>query len=190
MAISQVSISSNALLILGANPISSVEESTDRARICASLWDYVRDDLLRSHPWNCCTKRIVLAADVATPAYDYSYQFTLPSDFIRLCSVGEYGHEPDHMLEGGKILCDESTLNLRYIYRNEDLGTWDSMLIQAMTLALAARIAYAITQSTSMEQVRVQELQAHLKQARAIDGQDNPPETFGNFHLLATRYGA
>jgi hypothetical protein len=190
MAISQVSICSNALLILGAQPISSMDDANDRARLCNSLWDTTLDNLLRSHLWNCAIKRTSIAADSTAPAYDYSYQYTLPSDFLRLIAVGEYGHEPDHRVEGRKILCDDTPLKLRYVYRNTDVGTWDSMLVQAMTLSMAARMAYAITQSASMEQTRNQELQAHMKQARAIDGQDDPPETMGDMRLLAARYGA
>jgi hypothetical protein len=44
----------------------------------------VRDSLFRSHPWNCLQKRVALAADTATPAWGFSYQFTLPADCLRL----------------------------------------------------------------------------------------------------------
>ena len=187
---SQISISSNALIMLGAQPISDVNENNDRARIAAALFPEVRDQLLRSHFWNCCTKRVSIAADSDAPAYDYAYQYTLPSDFIRVVVCGEYGMESDHRVEGRKILCDDTPLNLRYIFRNEDVGTWDALLVHAMTLSMAARMAYAITQSASLEQVRFQELQQLLKQARAVDGQDDPPETMGDFRLLAVRSGS
>lgn len=62
------------------------------------------------------------------------------------------------------------------------------MLVHCMTLAMAARMAYAITQSASLEQTRLQELEMALKRARAIDGQDEPPETFGDNRLLGSRY--
>lgn len=185
-----VSICSNALLMLGAQPINSLSDDNDRARICNNIFDSVRDDVLRSHFWNCATKRATIAPDVSTPAFDYSYQFTLPSDWIRIVSCGEYGYEVDYRQEGRKILCDESSLKLTYIYQNTDVSTWDVSLANAMQYAIAAKIAYAITQSTSMAQLMDQQLGMYMKRARAIDGQDNPPETMGDFPFMAARYGA
>jgi len=182
-----VSICSNALLLLGAQPINSLTENNDRARLCNSLFEVIRDDVLRSHFWNCCIKRVAIAADSTAPAYDYSYQFTLPSDWIRNISVGLYGRECDYRCEGRKILCDESTLYLKYIYKNEDVSTWDSSLVNAMHHAIAARIAYAITQSASLAQAMDQQLSMFMKRARAIDGQDEPPETMGDFPLINAR---
>lgn len=184
-----VSICSNALLSLGAQPINSLSENNDRARLCNSLWETVRDDVLRSHFWNCAIKRTTLAADVDTPAFDYSYQFTLPTDWIRNVQVGEYGYESFYRCEGRKILCDESSLKLVYVYRNESVGTWDVSLINAMTYAMAARMAYPITQSASQAQLAEQQLAMYMKRARAVDGQDDMPETMGDFPLIAARYG-
>lgn len=185
---SDVSICSNALLMLGAQPINSLSENSDRARLCAGLFETTRDDVLRSHFWNCATTRTTIAPDVATPAFDYAYQFTLPSDWIRTISVGEYGYETDYRQEGRKILSDESSLKLTYIYKNTDVTTWDVSLVKAMTHAMQAALAYPITQSASMAQVADQQLAMYMKRARAIDGQDTPPETMGDFPLMNSRF--
>lgn len=183
-----VSICSNALLMLGAQPINDLAEDLDRARLAANLYPSVRDDMLRAHPWNCAVKRVVLSPDSNPPAFGYAYQFPLPSDWLRILSVGDYGAEIDYRIEGRMLLADESAPKLRYIFRNKNESTWDSMLVHCMTLAMAARMAYAITQSASLEQTRLQELEMALKRARAIDGQDDPPETFGDNRLLGSRY--
>lgn len=183
-----VSICSNALLMLGAQPINDLAEDLDRARLAANLYPSVRDDILRAHPWNCATKRVILAPDATPPSFGYSYQFPLPMDWLRTLSVGDYGVEIDFRHEGRMLLADDSALKLRYIFRNEIESTWDSMLIHCMTLAMAARMAYAITQSASLEQARIQEMEMALRRARAADGQDDPPETVGDFRLLSSRY--
>lgn len=185
---SVVDICSAALVSLGAQPISSLSDSTDRARACASLWPIVRDDVLRDHPWNCAIKRTQLAALSDAPAYDYAYQFVLPADFLRVVSVGADGYEEDHKIEGGKILADSSPLKLRYVYRNEAAETYDSQLTQAMVLAMSARLAYAITQSSGMESQRADMYARHMQRARAIDGQDDPPQTLGDSPLIASRF--
>lgn len=183
-----VSIASNALLMLGANPINDFSEDADRVRLASNIYAQVRDKLLRSHPWNCAIKRVVLSPATEAPAYGYSYQFPLPGDWLRTLSVGEPGEEIDFCTEGQMLLADDSVLKLRYIFRNETESTWDTMLVDVMTQAMSATMAYAITQSTSKEELEFKKLEMALKQARAVDGQDDPPETLGDFRLLAARH--
>jgi hypothetical protein len=183
-----VSICSNALLMLGAQTINDLNEDNDRARLASNLYPQIRDDIIRSHPWNCCVKRVILSPDVTPPEFDYSYQFTLPSDWARTLSVGDYGYEEDYKTENGKILANTNVLKLRYIYNNTNEGSWDDLLVGVMSLAMAAVMAYAISQSASLAQVHAAKLDDAMRKARAIDGQDDPPQTFGDFRLLNSRY--
>lgn len=185
-----VSICSNALLMLGAQTINSLDEDNDRARLASNLYPQVRDDMLRAHHWNCAVKRVVLSPLADAPAFDYTYQFQLPSDWLRTLQVGQYGYEVEYRTEANRMLCDESVLYLRYIFRNENEATWDPTLVQVMTRAMAAAMAYGITQSAAKEEVEYRKLEMALKQAKSIDGQDDPPETLGDFRLLTSRYSA
>jgi hypothetical protein len=62
-----VSICSNALLRLGAAPINSFEEADElgsniqQVRLAGNLWPTVRKAILRAHPWNCATTRVLLS---------------------------------------------------------------------------------------------------------------------------------
>lgn len=188
MSATAVSICSNALLRLGAQTIASLEESNDRARIAANLYESVRDSTLRSHPWNCAVKRVILAPDTTAPAFDFSAAFTLPGDWLKTLQVGLDGYHVDYRTESGKIMASGTSLPLRYIWRNTVPSTWDAMLIEAMQLAMAAAMAYGITKSASMVEVHEKKLQMHMKRCRAADGQDDPPETLGDFPLLQSRF--
>lgn len=185
-----VSICSNALLMLGAQTINSLDEDLDRARIASGLYATVRDDMLRAHPWNCAIKRLRLAPLSAAPAFGYRYQFQLPGDCLRVLSIQNSGCEVDHRVEGRVLLSDSASIDLRYVFRNEVEGTWDASLVDVMTLAMAARMAYAITSSSSESQSRKQDLEFALRKARAVDGQEDPPETLGDYPLLSARYSA
>jgi len=149
MPATDVGICSNASLLLGGQPINDLAESTDRALLAANLFEQVRDSVQRSHPWNCCIKRVLLAPDETRTPFDWPYQFTLPSDYLKALSVGEAGGEAAFRIEGCRLLCHDNPARLRYIARNTNPATWDTMLVRAMTLAMAAEMAYAITQSAS-----------------------------------------
>lgn len=181
-----VSICSNALLLLGAEPISSFEDN-DQARAAKNLYQATVDSVLRHHTWNCCVRRVQLAPESTAPAFDFSHQFLLPSDWVRTLQVGQYAQEIDYKTEGRRILANSTVLPLRYIARvTED--KWDAGLIDVVTLAMAARLAYAVTRSNTVQQVLEQKLQFEFRAARAVDGQDDPPETFGDFPSFTSRF--
>lgn len=179
-----VSICSNALLKIGDNPISSFDEATTAARLCSNLWTTVRDGVLRAHPWNCAVKRSTLAPKADPPAYGFSYAFTVPADFLRLLEADTLG---DHKVEGRDILADENPLYIRYIFRNEDMNSYDTLLIDALTNRMAAELAYPITKSTTQQQACWALYSETLKLARAIDGQEDTPDALGDFPLLSVR---
>lgn len=187
-----VSICSNALLLLGAQTINDFADQSaiDRAKLCANLYPYQRDSILRAHPWNCCIKRVVLAPLATGPAFGFSHAFEIPSDCIRVLGVGAGGVQIDYQLESNTIQADTTILELRYVYRNEIESSWDVHLIDLMTIAMAAALAYPITQSTSERDSREAKLAQVLKQAKAVDGQEVPPQTLGDERLLASRFGA
>ena len=187
MATSEVQICSNALLLLGAKPINSFDDDSDRALLVSNLWPNALEAILRSHPWNCAIKRVALAPDAAAPAFDWSYQFTLPGDCLRVLSVGEKGVPVDYEIEGRKILSDENPLYLRHVYKNDDVPSWDALLVQAAEAYMAMTCAYPITKSASMLEAMTSLWGEKLRQARTIDGQENPPEDFGDQALLAVR---
>jgi hypothetical protein len=184
---SAVSICSNALLLLGDRPISSFAENNDRTRLVANLYEYKRERVLRAHPWNCATKRVILSPDTASPEFGWAYQFQLPNDWLRTLSVGENGNEDDYAIEGRKILMNSNACLLRYIWRNEVESTWDSLLVEVMTQVMVAALTYPITKSTTKQATEEEIVKRVLKEARTIDGQEVTPETIGDFPLLANR---
>lgn len=187
--ISAISICSNAFLRLGDKPISSLTEDNDRAKL-TNIYPVRRNALLRSHTWNCATKRVILSPSTTAPEFDYAYKFILPDDNLRILQVGKKGETLDYQIESGYILADTDVLPLRYIWLNDNEATWDAMLVEAMELAMVAAFAYPITLSTSKEKAAIDELAQYLKKVRAVDGVEQPPETLGDFRLLTSRYGS
>jgi hypothetical protein len=197
MAATPVSICSNALVRLGADPISSFDESDtsganlDRTRVVSNLWETVRKQTLRSHSWNCATKRVLLSPDSTAPAFGFTNRFLLPSDWLKTVQFGEDEAGPRYSWrsEGRYLLANESSFPIVYIYDNQTCAEWDSQLVAAAEIAMAFAACYAITKSTSLKDALGAELKTLLQQARTSDGMDDPPETLGDSILLASRYG-
>lgn len=185
---SSVSICSNALVMLGGAPFSSFDEPKPHVRVAANLYPSVRDDVLRAHSWNCAISRVLLAPLANAPAFDFTQQFQLPGDWLRTLQVGNAGDTIPYRMEGQKILASVTALPLVYVFRNEVEDTWSANLIHVMELSMAAKMAYAVTASTSIRDSYRDEFARELKVAKAIDGQDDPPEEFAEGTFLESRF--
>ena len=164
---SVVEICNGALNQLGASTILTLTEDSKNARLCNARYLNVRDAVFRHHPWNCLQKRIQLASDTETPAWGYSFQYTLPSDCIRLLSILDYDY--DYKVEGRKILTNVDSMKILYISRIEDPNEYDELLREVISAALAADIAYAITSSNPVATQMYSLYQEKLKDARFVD---------------------
>ncbi len=177
---SEVDIINSALNMLGASNIISRGEDSKSARITNQRYDYVRDAVLRAHPWNCAIKRTTLAADSDSAPFGFSNQFTLPTDPYCLRVLRLEYLDVDFRVEGRKIQCDEDTLNLIYIARVMDPNEYDQSLVEAIAARLAADTSYALVQSTSLTGAMYQLYDNKLSEARFIDATEGTPGALNN----------
>lgn len=175
MAVSVVSICNSALNQLGASNITSLTEDSKAARICNQRYEYVRDSVFRAHPWKALTTRKTLSPDATKPAFEFDNAFTLPTDPYCLRVLNLRYHDIPYRLEGRKILCDEDTVDLIYIARITDTTTYDSLLVETLTAAMAADLAYPIVGSTSLSQNMRAVYEDKLKEARFISATEGTP---------------
>ena len=174
---SVVQICNSALNQLGAASITALTDNSKNARLCNERYATVRDAVFRSHPWNCLIKRQQLAQTTTTPSYGFGYEFTLPSDCIRVLGIDAYNY--DYKVEGRKILCNESTIKITYVAQETDPNEMDVLLRETIAAALAADIAYAITanlQVTKLMQERYEFKISEARHADASEGYNVDPE--------------
>jgi len=184
MATSKVDICSVALSMLGDEAIASFTENTKRAGLCAKLWPAALDTILRLHPWNCAIRRVALAPLTDAPVSEYAVAFELPADCLRLLEV--YGIT-DYRLEGRTILCDAAAVTVRFVYRDEDAASYDALLTSVLQNYMAVLLAYPITKSNVTADAIRKQFSEMLKAAKAVDAQEEPGQTFGDFPLLNAR---
>ncbi|WP_232311070.1 hypothetical protein [Herbaspirillum autotrophicum] len=162
--------------------------------LCANLYPIERDSILREFPWNCSTTRTVLARLSVAPAFDFSSQFALPSDFLRLIAVGGTRIDSDGVarfkIEGRNILASGSSLPVEYVFKNYKEATWDSKLVELMTARMLWKLAYPVTQSTSLRDTLKDEYVKMAALARSVDSQENSAQELSDdFSLIESRGG-
>ena len=164
---SVVDICNGAVNQLGASTILSLTEDSKNARLCNSRYTQVRDALFRTHPWNCLQTRLELAASSDSPAWGFTYAYTLPANCLRLLRVLDY--DSNYKVEGRKILSDASTMKILYIARITDPNEYDELLRETLSAALGADIAYAVTSNNTTSQNMIVSYQEKLRDARFVD---------------------
>ena len=77
-----LSICSDALIMLGAQPISSFTEGSDAAQACDRLYPDLRDSLLSRYPWSWSYQKTQLARLATAPISEWDYAYQLPGDML------------------------------------------------------------------------------------------------------------
>lgn len=196
---SVVDICNEAMDLLGAATITSLTENSKEARLCNRRFDTVRDQVLRSHPWNCAITRATLAKDAAAPAFGFSSQFTLPTNpyCLRVLSfwnatvnsdVAAYDSTAMFKVEGRKILTNQSECKIVYVFRQEDTEQFDSLLSSTIAHKLAAETAYAITGSNGVASNMFALYEQQVRLARSMDAMEGYPDKIQADDFVNIRY--
>ena len=173
MATSPVDIMNSALIKLGAERIISEDDSSTRARLCKERYPSVRDALLRSHPWNFAMAYSQLAEVTPKPGdvFDYERVFQLPSDCLRVISTNLPVDVRWEEIENGRIAADTAEIYVKFVRKISDVTKFDANFVEVLALALAADIAYSLTQSTAQREEARESLRKELATARSYDAQ-------------------
>jgi hypothetical protein len=168
-----------ALRLIGASRIASLTDGSKNANVAADIYESTRDELLAGHPWNFATKRVELAREVTIPAFEFSYQYTLPADWIRTITP----HDNDagvgtliYKEEDGKIKTSAERVFLRYVYRLTDANAMTADFRRAWSSALARDFALPIAQSGTLQDRFEKIAKNNLFKAKSTDAQAGTPD--------------
>lgn len=194
-------VCSDALLLLGARPISSFNEGTDSSNLCDRLYTDIKRSTLQMYPWSFSMKKVQLARTVNTPVNEYKYEYVLPSDMLgairKAYSSNAVGVDSfsDWVIQGDKLLASTEAVYIDYQYLvGED--KMPSYFIQLLKYMMAWHLAGPITDQESKLQywqtVAVgspgeNNRGGFFRTASVIDGQGNTTQSFEDYSLIAVR---
>lgn len=183
---SEVEICNSALIKVGANRIVSLSDDSKEARLCNEQYSKVRDELLRSHPWNFAMKRAELGLLDEEVEFEFTNAFQLPTDCLRVIKTED--SRIVYRIEGRKIITDETEFKILYIAQITDPTTFDPMFKETLATRLAVDLSYALSESASLTERLMKSYLTLLKDARSIDGQEGTPEDVEVNEWLDSRF--
>ena len=198
-----VSICSDACVLLGAGTISSFSEGGDKATAAQRLYPDMRDTILGMREWSFSIVKTVLARNVVAPKNEWLYKYDLPGDLnvgpIAAYNTASSGATPITTWEriGNFVYTNETTIYIDY-QKVITEGEMPSYMVHLLKLAMASIMAEPITdQLTKAEYWRKQTFGAEWENGRGgqfrvaaqMDGANNVTQPFENFELVLVRNG-
>ncbi|WP_237763927.1 hypothetical protein [Terrimicrobium sacchariphilum] len=174
----------------------SLDDRTPEAALCNRFYDQTRDEVLQSHPWNFAIKRATLSLLADAPAFGWAYQYQLPSDCLRILQLNGYQvYQADGRfdIEGGRMMTNCDTAQVRYIARVTDGTLFPPLFVEALALKLATRLAKPITGSASeVERLKTEYERITKPLAMRMDAAEGKPLVklpWANSRFVRARFG-
>ena len=190
LILNEVELCNMALDLLKAGTITNIRDpKTGPETICARWYDTTRRQVLRAHPWNFAKARTTLSRNATDPEFGYADKYALPNNFIRLRFIGDEAEpltQTDYQIEGGFIYIDNggnASLDIGYVKDELVVSKYDELFKRYLATQMAYNMAYVFSGKTTLR-TDLQTVLADIRiEARAINGQDNPPRrvTYSKF---------
>lgn len=196
-----LSICSDALIMLGANALSSFSEGTTAATVADRLYDDIRTTVLTSYPWAWTLKKVQLAQVVTAPINEWTYAYQLPTDRIAAPRAVFYSSSTrvpvtsDFEIFGDKLYTNYPTIYIDYQYDPGE-SQYPKYFVQLLKYFLAWHFAEPVTDQVSKAQywqgIAVGSPSengrgGNFRQATNIDAQANSSQAITSFDLVAVR---
>ena len=182
MAVTKTSLINKALTLIGAAPITNIDDDTNNARIVNRVYEISLRSILGECMWNFATKRALLSVLTDTLAwYDTGENivYQKPTDMIRIFSANVRGSTWRE--EGDYIVSDSAGLGLRYVYYLDSPTKYPSPFVDAFVDKLASDIAYMVVNSQTLGEKFLEKYEKlSLPKATAANSQTGKQQTLGD----------
>lgn len=180
----KVEMCNMALSKVGENFIRDIGENTKPAKLCALMFDPVRDAVLRAYPWRFAMKRWELSPVARKPLFGFENAFKIPSDCLRVVSVD--GCVP-YAREGDCFLSDVKAFRFAGVSRVAEESKFDAVFTEAFTTKLAAEMVMSLTSLPALKEQLNREYEALIAEARRTSAKEASQDVFGVHGWLEAR---
>lgn len=166
-----ISMSSNALLLIGHNTINSFTEAGAGARAAANLYSVVYEDAITSYPWRFAMGKVTLSKLVASPLNEWSNAFQLPGDL--LLTYKTYPRSVFEIYED-KLYSNQSTMEIDYWFKPDEPNL-PPYFVKYMQYLLASEFSISVTDNRTLADTFAQaaQKQGMVAQNRDAQGRTN-----------------
>ena len=188
---SDIDIASRALILIGAEPITSFSSDTTEALVASNLYeDTVRTALCNTR-WRFATNQFVMNRLSEKPTGRFTAAYQIPSDNLMVHAVTVDDLILEYTLYGDKIFCDVSSTSevvVDYTFRALEQN-FPSYFTLAVQYALAASFAISIARDEQLAQLLDRKSMQLMQQAKTLDSQQQTTRKLTTSRFIVERRG-
>jgi len=186
---SGIDVCSRALILIGADPITSFDQGTTESTVAVNMYEDVARAALVNSRWRFATNQaqLNLLSDAPTGRYDRAYQ--LPSDLLMLHAVTVQDLQIEYQMYGDKVFADTDTsdeLVADYTFRANET-TWPSYFTIAVEYSLAIVFATSIARDSTLASLMSAQAQQAMAKARTLDSQQQTARKLVTSRFISER---
>ena len=173
VANSEIDIASRALVLIGAEPITSFTAQSTEATVANAIYEDMVRTTLCSSRWRFATNQAELNLLTAVPTGRYDRAHQLPADLLMLHAITVNDAVVQYNVYGDKVFSDSAssdTLVADYTFRalEQDFPSYFTVALQ---FSLAAAFALGIARDEQLSSVLEAKGAQLLQQAKTLDSQ-------------------
>src|SRR6056300_878927 len=192
MAVTKVDIASRALVLVGANPISSFTDNSTEALITNTIYEEVVESTLAESHWRFAMgqKELSLLADAPTSRYEYAYQMPTDPAVITIMTVTNNDNPIPYARYEDKIYLNgygsESKVYMDYVFR-QDESLFPTYFRLALIYKLASAYGGALGRDADIINSYETKAERQLIKARNIASQETTSKKLNTTRFIAER---
>jgi hypothetical protein len=182
VANSAIDIASRALVLIGAEPITSFDSSSTEALVASNMYEDTVRATLATARWRFATEQAVLNQLTDTPTGRFDIAHQLPSDLLILHAVTINDRLIEYTVYGDKVFSDSTTndtLIADYTFRAEEVN-FPSYFSLALQYSLASIFATSIARDDRLMQIME-------TKARNLDSQQQTTRKLSTSRFITDR---
>lgn len=168
-----IEISSAALVMIGADPITSFEDGTTESLVASNLYESVVRSALTQTRWRFATNQATLNRLTSAPTSRWDAAYQLPTGILLLHAVTINDNQIAYDKYGDKVYCNASTADsvvADYTFRADEQD-WPAYFTLGVQFQLAAAFAVSVARDTALSNMFDQKQQVMMARARSADSQ-------------------
>lgn len=169
----KISIINEAVLLVGATQISSLEDSSREALVAGSVYTTTYEELISCHPWTFSLNQVSLTRLVDDPLFGFDHAYQLPVDPKLIRLIRKNNPKNDYRLFEDKLYTDDDEVEIIYQFKPQEENL-PSYFVRALVMELSKLFALSLIQDETQAQLFEGLAQRQVRKARNIDSQNQP----------------
>ena len=186
---SDIDIAARALVLIGADPITSFTASSIEALVASNVYEDTARAALCASRWRFSTNQKELNLLTAQPTGRWDRSHQLPSDTLMVHAVTTNGKMIEYNIYGDKIFSNVTTTDILiadYTYRAGEQD-WPSYFTLAVEYALASTFALSIARDDQMGSMFDNKAARLMQQAKTLDSQQQTTRKLVTSRFISER---